>query len=92
MRGIHRAALAMAALLASLSVVAWRQGRAFEVQGELEAMRTQVSMARSEQHQLERDIRVLTSRERIVRAAGERLGLRPAAGDQVRILPMAEGN
>lgn len=84
MRGVHRAALAMAALLASLSVVAWRQGRAFEVQRELEALRGEVSMARSEQVQLNRDIRVLSSRERVVQAA-RRLGLRPPAG-QVRVI------
>lgn len=85
MSGLHRAALAMAALLASLSMVAWRQGRAFDVQQELEEVRSQVSMARSEQLQLNRDIRVLSSRERIVQVARARLGLRPPTG-QVRVI------
>ncbi|HSG46170.1 MAG TPA: hypothetical protein VLA43_00020, partial [Longimicrobiales bacterium] len=86
----HRAALAMAALLASLSMVAWRQGRAFEVQQELEDVRSEVSMARSEKVQLNRDIRVLSSRERIVQVARARLGLRPPTG-QVRVIQV-EGN
>jgi len=90
MRGVHRAALAMAALLASLSMVAWRQGRAFDVQQELEAVRGELSMARSEKVQLNRDIRVLSSRERIVRVARARLGLRPPTG-QVRVIQV-EGN
>lgn len=90
MRGVHRAALAMAALLASLSMVAWRQGRAFEVQQELEDVRSEVSMARSEKVQLNRDIRVLSSRERIVQVARARLGLRPPTG-QVRVIQV-EGN
>ena len=90
MRGVHRAALAMAALLASLSMVAWRQGRAFEVQQQLEDVRSEVSMARSEKVQLNRDIRVLSSRERIVQVARARLGLRPPTG-QVRVIQV-EGN
>lgn len=89
MRGAHRAALAMAAILAALSLVAWRQGQAFEVRRELEDLRTQVSMARSEMHSLEGDIRHLSSRERIVRAARERLGLRQPAG-RVRIISVDE--
>jgi cell division protein FtsL len=82
---VHRWALAMAALLASLSVVAWRQGRAYEVQQQLEAVRTERSLALSNQAQLKRDIRVLQSRERIVRVARELMGLRPPTG-QVRVI------
>jgi cell division protein FtsL len=82
---MHRWALAMAALLASLSVVAWRQGRAYEVQQQLEAVRTERSLALSNQAQLKRDIRVLQSRERIVRVARELMGLRPPTG-QVRVI------
>ena len=80
---VHR--LAMAALLASLSVVAWRQGRAYDVQQELEALRTERSLALSNQAQLKRDIRALQSRERVVQVAGELLGLRRPAG-QVRVI------
>jgi cell division protein FtsL len=75
----------MAALLASLSVVAWRQGRAFEVQQQLEEARADRSLALSNQAQLNRDIRALQSRERIVRVARQLLGLRPPTG-QVRVI------
>ena len=91
MSGVNRAALAMAALLASLSLVAWRQGRGFDAQRDLEELRAELSMAVSEQHQLQRDIRVLESREWIVEAAAKRLGLRPPAG-QVRFIEIEEGS
>ena len=90
MRGVHRAALAMAAILAALSLVAWRQGQAFEVRRDLEEARTEVSMARSEQHALEADIRRMSSREHIVRAARERLGLRQPTG-RVHVISLEEG-
>lgn len=83
--GVQRAALAMAALLAALSVIAWRQGRAYELRRELDAVRGELSLAQSERAQLSRDVRVLQSRERIVRVARELLGLRPPAG-QVRVI------
>lgn len=83
--GVQRAALAMAALLAALSVIAWRQGRAYELRRDLEAVRSELSLAQSERAQLTRDIRVLQSRERIVRVARRLLGLRPPTG-QVRVI------
>ncbi|MDT8340506.1 MAG: hypothetical protein RQ751_03255 [Longimicrobiales bacterium] len=90
MSGSLRAALAMAAVLGGLGVVAWRQGSAFEVQLELEGVESALAEARSQQARLSRDIRVLRSRERVVRDAGRRLGLRPPA-DQVRFLTLEEG-
>ena len=88
MRGggaVQRAVLAMAALLAALSFVAWRQGRAYDLHRQVEGVRNELSLAQSERTQLNRDIRVLRSRERIVRVARELLGLRPPAG-QVRVI------
>lgn len=87
--GVYRWALAMAALLTSLSIVAWRQGRAYEVAQELDEVRSERSLALSSQVQLNQDIRALQSRERIVRVARELLGLRPPTG-QVRVIRVGD--
>lgn len=82
---LHRMALAIALVLASLSVVAWRQGRALGVLSELDRVQSQIGAARSEAGELEREIRVLQSRARIVADAADRLGLHQPEG-QVRVL------
>lgn len=82
---MHRLTFAVAILMASLSLVAWRQGQAFDLQEELEAAGDQVVEARAEQVQLEKDITYLSSRERITEVAGERLDLHPPV-DQVRVV------
>ena len=87
MRGGYRAALAMAALLASLSLVAWRQGRAYEAREALEELRTELALSRSSQLELKGEIRFLTSRERIRRVAEARLGLKAPSG-QVIVVPV----
>lgn len=81
----QRAALVMALLLMSLSLVAWRQGRALGVLSELDQVQSEIGLARSELAELERETRVLRSRSRIVADAGERLGLYQPEG-QVRVL------
>ncbi len=79
-----RAALSVAALLASLSFVAWRQGRALQELTELERIRNEISLARAEQAALVRRIQYLESRGRVVPEAAERLGLHnPVASEQV---------
>lgn len=87
MRGmaLQRAVLAVAGLLTALSVVAWRQGRALGVLSELDAVQSEIATARSQESELEREIRVLRSRSRIVTDAGRRLGLRAPEG-QVQVL------
>ena len=85
MRPGTRAALAMAALLASLSLVAWRQGRAYETRQALDQLRSELALGRSSQVELRGEIRFLTSRERVVEVAARRLGLRNPV-DQVIIL------
>ena len=70
-----RAALCVAALLASLSFVAWRQGRALEAFEELDSVRREISLARAEAAELERRIQYLESRSRVVPAAAEQLGM-----------------
>lgn len=82
---LHRMALAIALVLASLSVVAWRQGRALGVLSELDRVQSEIGAARSEAGELQREIRVLQSRARIVADAAERLGLHQPEG-QVRVL------
>ena len=81
-----RAALAMAALLASLSLVAWRQGRAYEVRQALDDFQSELALSRSTQFELRGEIASLQSRDRIVEVAAERLGLYPA-NNQVVFLP-----
>ncbi len=81
----QRAALIMAFLLTSLSVVAWRQGRALGVLSELEEVQSEIGLARSEVAELERETRVLRSRGRIVADAAATLGLLRPEG-QVRVL------
>jgi len=70
-----RIALAIGLLLASLSLVAWRQSRAFEVLAALEEVRREASLARAERSELERRIRHLESRGRVVAEARVRLGM-----------------
>jgi cell division protein FtsL len=82
---LHRMALAIALVLTSLSVVAWRQGRALGILSELDRIQSDIGAARSEARELEREIRVLQSRARIVADAADRLGLRQPEG-QVRVL------
>ncbi|HSM06208.1 MAG TPA: hypothetical protein VK858_16430 [Longimicrobiales bacterium] len=86
---LQRMILAIAVLLASLSLVAWRQGRALGVLSELDTVRSEVGIARSHVGELNREIRGLQSRARIVDVAKDRLGLRPP-DDQVRVLRMTE--
>lgn len=82
---LQRVALVVAFLLTSLSVVAWRQGRALGVLSELDEVQSEIGLARSEASELERETRVLQSRARIVADAAERLGLLRPEG-QVRVL------
>jgi cell division protein FtsL len=79
-----RAALAVAALLASLSLVAWRQSRALERLGELDGARKEMALALAEGAELRRRIQYLESYGRVVAAARERLGMHvPDASEQV---------
>lgn len=70
-----RVGLAVAVLLAALSLVAWRQGRALEALGALDRVRRDLALARAEAIELQRRIQYLESRRRVVPEARERLGL-----------------
>lgn len=85
--GTSLTALAVAALLASLSLVTWRQARAFETLGELDGLRRQISLVESERAELFRRIQVLESRGRVVRDARDRLDMRAPRALEIIYLP-----
>ncbi len=79
-----KVALVIAVLLASLSLVAWRQSRALEALGGLDAVRKEMSLALAERAELNRRIQYLQSYGRVVRDARTRLGMHtPDAREQV---------
>ena len=75
-------ALAVAALLASLSLVVWRQARALEVLASLSAVQEARALAEADRVELERRIQQLESRAHVVPQAIEQLGMhRPLASE-----------
>jgi len=80
-------AIAVAAFLASLSLVAWRQVRTLEVLEELEEIRSEEALATAELTELEGRVRYLESRGRVVPEARERLGMHIPAGSEMVMLP-----
>lgn len=85
--GPIRVALAVAALLASLSLVAWRQSRALETMEALDHVRRERSLTLAERAELERRIHYLESRARVVPAARERLGMHMPDASEIVYLP-----
>jgi hypothetical protein len=80
-------ALAFAALLASLSLVVWRQSRALESLRALERVRRELALAEGEHFELSRTIQYLESRGRVEPYARERLGLHvPTGSDELVLL------
>ena len=74
--------LGFAGLLSALSLVTWRQSRAFEALAELDRVERRLSLAESEQAELRRRIQGLDSRTRISSLAQEQLGMhRPDASE-----------
>lgn len=85
--GAIRVALAFAALLASLSLVVYRQSRALEVLRELDGLRSARAVAESERAVLSTQVQTLESRARIKAVAEARWGMRvPASGELVTLL------
>lgn len=88
--GAIRLALAFAALLASLSLVVWRQSRAHEILRDVDALRSARALAEAERSALMTKIQTLESRARIKALAEGRWGMRvPASGELVMLLPPA---
>lgn len=79
-------ALAVAALLAALSLVAWRQSRALEALAELDHVRRETALVMAERLELQRRIRHLESRPRVVSEARERLGMHTPDASEIVIL------
>lgn len=86
--GVIRVALGFAALLASLSLVIWRQSRALEVLRALDGVRRERAVVEAERAALLQRIRRLESRSRVVAEAGERLGMHVPTGAEIVILPI----
>lgn len=77
-------ALGFSGLLSALSLVTWRQSRAFEELADLDRVERSLSLAESERAELLRRIQALDSRARISSVAQERLGMhRPEASEIV---------
>jgi hypothetical protein len=84
--GTSMVALATAALLASLSLVTWRQARAMESLEKLDGIRRELSLGESERADLLGSVRVLESRGRVVPEAREELGMRMPDASEIVIL------
>ncbi|MGH7574247.1 MAG: cell division protein FtsL [Longimicrobiales bacterium] len=90
-RGTVRLVLAFALLLASLTMVVWRQGRALNALRELDRARSARALAESERSELWARLQQLESRARVLDVATQRLGMRvPAASDEIVILLRGE--
>jgi len=84
--GTSRVALAVAALLASLSLVAWRQRQALDTMEDLELLEEEIALEVASRSELENRIRKLESRGRVVSLARERLGMREAVSSDIIFL------
>ena len=83
--------LGFSGLLSALSLVTWRQSRAFEALAELYRLERSLSLAESERTDLLRRIQGLDSRTRISSVAQERLGMhRPDASEIVLLSGRAQ--
>jgi len=85
-----RMALLIVALLASLTLVVWRQSRALEALRRLEAVRSERVVEEARRASLTRRVEQLESRAHVSETARLRLGMRLPAGDEIVILPLRE--
>ena len=84
--GTSMVALATAALLASLSLVAWRQARALEALESLDRVSRDLSLSQAEVEDLMGRVSVLESRGRIVPEARDELGMRMPDASEIVFL------
>ena len=82
--GATKIALALAALLAALSLVAARQGSGLRVLSEVEAFEARIDVERARGDELVGEIRRLESRGVIEPRAEAELGMRLPVGDELR--------
>lgn len=83
-------ALAFAALLASLSLVTWRQGRALDALEALDTVRRERSLAEADRVEIQRRIQVLESRSWVAPEARRRLGMHNPVGSEIVYLAGGE--
>jgi cell division protein FtsL len=76
-------ALAVAAFLASLSLVSIRQREALDTLRDVDSLREEMAIEVGTKEELENRIRTLETRSRVVREAEERLGMRAALDSEV---------
>jgi len=88
-QGTLRMALAFAALLGALALVVHRQSAALVTLRELDALRSERAVVEAERAALAASIQWLESRTRVVRDAGERLGMRVPSTAEIVFLPVA---
>jgi hypothetical protein len=86
--GASKAALVVAALLASLSLVAWRQGRALAELRELDRLGKEIALAGAHGGELRRTIQYLESYGRVIPAARARLGMDIPDASEIVFLPV----
>ncbi len=84
--GTSRVALAVAAFLASLSLVAWRQARALETLETLDQVRRELEASVAERGELQRQARYLESWGRVRAEARDRLNMKVPSGAEIVIL------
>ncbi len=78
--------LAVLGLAAALGLVAWRQGRALDVLGDLSRERSHEGLLIAARADLERRIQTLESRTRVVPEARRLLGMRSPESAEIVIL------
>lgn len=86
--GTIRLALAFAALLASLTLVIWRQSRALDVLRSIDDMRGARVIIEAERGEITRRIQTLESRARVVADARDRLAMHVPSASEIVILPL----
>lgn len=87
---LMRMALLFGLLLASLTLVVWRQSQALVLLRELESVRRERVVEEARRAGLIRRVEQLESRARISEVARERFGMRLPSGDEIVILPLRE--
>jgi cell division protein FtsL len=85
---LGRAAVTIAVLLGSLGFVTWRQSRALETLGEWDEVQRQVSVARAEVVELDREIQRLTSRAHVVPEARAQLRMHTPDASEIEIVEL----
>ena len=77
-------------LLASLSLVTWRQTRGLAVERSVRDLETAQAMKEAERVELTRRIEQLRSRSRILQVARDRLGMHLPLDSEIVFLPVAD--